>query len=265
MTDLPTVLAPFRDRPDRSALFLDYDGTLAPIVDDPSAAQPLAAVPELLARLGRRFGLVAVVSGRPARFLLDVLGRPPAVRLAGLYGMEEASPDGDVVVSPDAEAWRPVVADVTARAAAAVPDGATVEAKGLSVTLHWRRRPDAEGWARELAARELAATGLVAQDGRMSLELRPPVDGDKGAVVRRLGAGWAAAACFGDDLGDLPAFDALGDLAATGTAVARVAVVDAESPPEVAAAADVVVAGPEGAVALLGQLVAGDRDGGYAI
>jgi trehalose 6-phosphate phosphatase len=76
-------------------------------------------------------------------------------------------------------------------------------------------------------------------------------------VVRRLGSGWAAVACFGDDLGDLPAFAALDDLAAGGVVVARVAVVDAESPPEVAAAADVVVAGPAGAVTLLRQLVDG--------
>src|SRR6202034_1064452 len=100
----------------------------------------------------------------------------------------------------DAESWRPVVADVTARAVAEVPDGATVEAKGLTVTLHWRRQPSAAGWARAFASREGAAAGLVAQDGRMSLELRPPGDGDKGAVVRRLGSGWAAVACFGDDL-----------------------------------------------------------------
>ncbi|HEY1733748.1 MAG TPA: trehalose-phosphatase [Acidimicrobiales bacterium] len=255
MTDLPTVLAPFRDHPDRSALFLDYDGTLAPIVDDPAAARPLAAVPELLADLGRRFGLVAVVSGRPVRFLLDVLGRPAAVHLAGLYGMEAAGPDGGVVVAAEAESWRPVIADVTARAVAEVPDGATVEAKGLTVTLHWRRWPAAAGWARELAARESAATGLVAQDGRMSLELRPPVEADKGSVVRRLGAGWAAVACFGDDLGDLPAFAALDDLAAAGVVVVRVAVADPDSPPEVTAAADLVVDGPEGAEALLRQLL----------
>jgi trehalose 6-phosphate phosphatase len=254
LTDLPAVLAPFRDHPDRSALFLDFDGTLAPIVDDPAAARPLPDVPELLATLGRRFGLVAVVSGRPVRFLLDTLGRPGAVHLAGLYGMEEVGPDGDVEVSDAAAAWRPTVADVTGRAVAEVPDGATVEAKGLTVTLHWRRRPDAEGWARAFARRELATTGLVGQDGRMSLELRPPVDGDKGAVVRRLGSGWSAVACFGDDLGDLPAFTVLGELSAAGVAVARVAVVDAESPPAVAAMADVVIDGPEGAVALLRQL-----------
>ncbi|HEX3947344.1 MAG TPA: hypothetical protein VHW47_06540, partial [Acidimicrobiales bacterium] len=78
---------------------------------------------------------------------------------------------------------------------------------------------------------------------------------DKGTVVRRLAAGWSAAACFGDDLGDLPAFRALDQLAADGVAVARVAVVDADGPPEVAAAADLVVEGPGGVVALLRELL----------
>jgi hypothetical protein len=64
-----------------------------------------------------------------------------------------------------------------------------------------------------------------------------------------------AVAVFGDDLGDLPAFDAVAELAAQGVAVARIAVVDAESATEVAAQADLVVEGPAGAVALLEQLV----------
>ena len=76
-------------------------------------------------------------------------------------------------------------------------------------------------------------------------------------MIRRLASGHEAVGCFGDDLGDLPAFAALGDLARAGVAVARVAVVDADSPPEVAAAADLVVAGPTGALELL-RLLAGD-------
>jgi len=256
LTDLPLVLVPIRDQPARAALFLDFDGTLAPIVDDPAAAAPLPGVPDLLGALSRRFGLVAVVSGRPVDFLADALRRPPRVHLVGLYGMEQLDSDGrPVTAAGPAEPWRPVVAEVSRRAVAEAPEGAGVEPKGLTVTLHWRRRPDAEGWIRQFADQQAAATGLVPQPGRMSIELRPPVDADKGTVVRRLGAGWDAAACFGDDLGDLPAFAALADLGRAGMAVARVAVVDADSPPEVAAAADLVVDGPAGAEALLRQLL----------
>jgi trehalose 6-phosphate phosphatase len=257
VTEVPAVLALLCERPKETALFLDYDGTLAPIVDDPAAARPLPGVPALLAHLAESFGLVAVVSGRPAAFLLDVLGQPAGVHLVGLYGMEVPRPDGVVSVSNEAAGWRPVVAEVTRLAGEQAPEGAEVEAKGLTVTLHWRRHPEAERWVRQFAERETARTGLLAQLGKMALELRPPVDADKGAVVRRLAVGHAAVACFGDDLGDLPAFRALTELAVTGVAVVRVAVVDAESPPEVAAAADLVVDGPAGALALL-HLLAGD-------
>ncbi|HMD46760.1 MAG TPA: trehalose-phosphatase [Acidimicrobiales bacterium] len=257
-TGVPDSLAPMLERPGATALFLDYDGTLAPIVEDPAAARPLPGVSELLPHLARRFGLVAVVSGRPVGFLAEVLGRPVGVHLVGLYGLEGLGPDGTAQARPAVERWRPVVADVTRSAQEGAPTGLGVEPKGLTVTLHWRAAPDAEAWARRFAAAAAGRTGLVLQSGRMAVELRPPVDVDKGTEVRRLGAGFAAVACFGDDLGDLPAFDALSDLAAAGAAVARVAVADPETAPEVVAAADVVVHGPAGALALLGRL-AGDE------
>jgi len=255
--DAPPPLAPLLADPRSSALFLDFDGTLSPIVADPAEARPLPGVPGVLARLVGRFALVAIVSGRPLAFLAEALGPVPGLHVSGLYGLESAGPDGRGVVDPAAERWRPAVAEVAAAAAEQAPAGVGVEPKGLTVTLHWRSEPAAEAWVRGFAAGQMARTGLVAQPGRMALELRPPVALDKGTVVARLAPGHAAAAGFGDDLGDLPAFAALRALAAGGMAVACVAVVDAESPPEVAAAADVVVEGPVGALALLGRL-AGD-------
>jgi trehalose 6-phosphate phosphatase len=254
MTDLPEVLAPLDRRPDRSALFLDFDGTLSPVVPEPAGARPLPGVTEVLSALVERFSLVAVVSGRPVAFLVDVLDHPAGVHLAGLYGMEVARDGSEPRASAVIESWRPAVTEATGRAAEGAPVGVEVEAKGLTVTLHWRARPDAEPWVRRFADQELARTGLVAQPGRMALELRPPVPADKGTVVRDLAPGHEAAACFGDDLGDLPAFEALGELAQAGMAVARVAVVDPEAPPEVASAADVVVHGPTEALALLRRL-----------
>ncbi len=257
MTDLPEVLAPLDRHPDRAALFLDFDGTLSPVVPEPALARPLPGVTDVLSALVERFSLVAVVSGRPVAFLADVLDHPAGVHLAGLYGLEVAQAGAEGCrpqASREVEGWRPVVADATVRAADEAPAGVEVEAKGLTVTLHWRGRPDAEPWARRFAGRELARSGLVAQPGRMALELRPPVAADKGTVVRDLAPGHEAAACFGDDAGDLPAFEALGELAASGMAVARVAVVDPEAPPEVASAADLVVQGPFEALALLRRL-----------
>jgi trehalose 6-phosphate phosphatase len=251
---VPSALLPLVERPETSALFCDFDGTLAAIVAEPDRARPLPGVSELLAGLARRLGLVAVVSGRPVEFLRRHLAAP-GVRLVGLYGLEWVGEAGRVVVHDDAVPWRPMLEATAQRARAAAPGGVHVEPKGLTVTLHWRGAPDQEAWVRAFCDDERRRVGLVAREGRRSLELAPPVPVDKGSVVRSLGSGFSAVACFGDDLGDLAAFAALDDLGAAGAAVARVAVVDDESPPAVGAAADVVVAGPDGAVALLGLLL----------
>lgn len=250
---LPELLLPLAADPGRSALFLDFDGTLSAIVDDPVAARPLPGVPDLLARLAARFGLVAVVSGRPTAFLAEVLSSPPGVVLVGLYGLELAlgGPDG----GGDAGPWAAMVDEVVAEAVTAAPDGVYVEPKGLTVTLHWRHAPAARPWVVSFAERQRAVRGLHVHPGRMELELRPPLDVDKGTVVRTLArdhrAPLGAVAVFGDDIGDLPAFAAVGELAPIAL---RVAVVDGESPPEVADRADLTVAGAAGAVALLEML-----------
>lgn len=234
-----------------AALFLDYDGTLAPIVRDPAGAGPQTGAVAVLSRLTGVFHTVALVSGRPVAYLLDALGPLDGVRVAGLYGLEERGADGEIELAPDVARWRVPVEVVTRRAQVDAPEGIVVEPKGVTVTLHWRSRPELAPWAREFATRVTADTGLVVQDARMALELRPPVAADKGTVVRRLAVGHRAAAAFGDDLGDLPAFAALDALATEGMVVARVGVVDEETPRDVVDAADVTVEGPAGAVSLL--------------
>jgi trehalose 6-phosphate phosphatase len=243
--------------PARSAVVTDFDGTLAPIVRDPAAARPLPGAPEVLHALAGLYGKVAVVSGRPAGFLrehLGIGGPGTGLQVFGLYGLEWLE-GGEVVVHPDAVRWKPVVDEAATRAEQAAPEGVHVERKGFSVTLHVRASPDLAAWVKTWAEATAATTGLAVHPGRMSAELRPPVDVDKGTVVDALVDG-AAAACFlGDDLGDLPAFDALDRLAArSGADVLRVAVRSEEAPPELLARADLVVDGPPGALALLEEL-----------
>jgi len=225
-------------------------------VEDPWGARPLPGVPALLADLARSFELVAVVSGRPPDFLAEVLGDPPGVELVGLYGLARA-----LGGSEEATRWAGVIDDVVAEATPAAPEGVYVEPKGLTTTLHWRHAPEARPWVESFARRQAEARGLALHRGRMELELRPPVAVDKGTVVHALAAEHAgrlrAVAAFGDDIGDLPAFAAVGELrdpsGAPLTAV-RVAAVDEESPSEVAARADLTVDGAAGAVSLLRAL-----------
>ena len=100
------VLAPFIERPGRSAVLLDFDGTLSPIVDVPAEARPLPGASEALAALAARFAVVAVVSGRPASFLEPLL--PPGVIISGIYGLETVR-DGVQSDQPGAAGWRDAV------------------------------------------------------------------------------------------------------------------------------------------------------------
>lgn len=246
-------LAVLRARPDRSAVLSDFDGTLSAIVQDPALARPVDGVLELLERLAARYAVVAVVSGRPVEFLEVQL--PPSIRMSGLYGLERS--DDGVRSEPDgAGPWREVVEDVAAAAEAHGPAGVKVERKGLSMTLHFRSDPGLAGPVAEWAARQASRSGLTVRPAKMSVELHPPVPVDKGTAVESLAAGLDAVCYIGDDIGDLPAFDALDRLATAGVATVRVAVRSAESPAPVLERADVLVDGPAGAVAVLEHLAA---------
>ena len=181
------ALAPLRSSPATTAIFLDFDGTLAPIVPAAEDARPLPGVPALLQQLHRAFGVVAIVSGRPVAFLVQHL--PPELELHGLYGLE-AVVGGEPTHHPEAFAWRAVVDEVASAAHAAGPPGVDVEHKGLSLTLHFRRRPEvadaARAWATDVAAR----SGLVPRPAKMSLELHPGGGGQGNG-----GGGWGG----GDD------------------------------------------------------------------
>src|SRR5205085_3338817 len=81
------VRAPARLAP-RAGIYLHCDGSLAPVVPDPSRARAIRGAGRVLERLARRYAAVAVVSGRPVSFLAKRL-HPRKVRLVGLYGIEE--------------------------------------------------------------------------------------------------------------------------------------------------------------------------------
>lgn len=236
----------------------DFDGTLAPIVEDPDAARPLPGVTDALQALAGRYQTVAVISGRPVSYLTAQLGASEGVVLVGLYGLEQAAGNG-VEILPEARQWRPAVDQVAATAEREAPPGVYVERKGLSVGLHFRRAPQHAGWVEAWSEQQAAVTGLVKHRGKQAVELVPPVATDKGRVVTDLAQGLTAVCYLGDDLGDLPAFGALHHLAASGVSTLAVAVRSPESPPELLAQADAAVEGPQGALGLLQRLTSASQ------
>jgi trehalose 6-phosphate phosphatase len=243
------LLAPFRADPRGSALLLDVDGTLSPIVPHPDLSEVPAPTLALLGRLVARFGLVGCVSGRAAADVLRLVG-VPGIAVSGNHGLEIAD-GGAVLTAPDVEPYLPALAELARRLTPiAARADAWIEDKGATLAVHFRqaRDPDAAEQALRQEALPLAAgSGLAARFGRMVLEVRPPVPLDKGTAVRRLlhGRGLARSMFAGDDTTDLDAF-AVVDVA--------VAVLSPESPPGLAAAAGMQVQGPAGLAELLETL-----------
>ena len=232
-------------------MFLDFDGVLSDIAPEPDAAVIRPGVADLLGEAAECLGRVAVISGRPVDYLDAMV--PAAIDIVGLYGLEWRV-DGSHHTLREAEPFRSAVSEVV-DAAAREFGPALVEAKGLSLTIHYRQDPDLaprmQTWVEEQAER----TGLEPRRAKRSFELHPPITRDKGTAVVELADGLDPVAYIGDDLGDLPAFDGLDRLARAGVATVRVAVDSAEAPPILRNRADVVVDGPAGAETLLRRIV----------
>jgi trehalose 6-phosphate phosphatase len=227
--DEPSPLSRIAREPARTAILLDVDGVLAPIVAVPQdAAVPPVTRQELL-RLHGRYALVACISGRAGADARRVVGLDE-LTYVGEHGLE---------LVPEAQEWAERLL-----AFAGSVDWEDVERKPLTVTFHYRRADDEREAERFLEAVAVRARreGLVARFGRKVLELRPPVAAHKGtAVAHLLGErGLERALYAGDDTTDLDAFKAVHALEVGVT----VAVASTEGPEALREAADVVVDGP---------------------
>lgn len=251
------VAADLAADPAAAGLVLDFDGTLAPIVDDPATSALPDGLGATIEAVARRLAVVAIVSGRPASFLAE---RAPlaGVRLLGLYGTEEWV-GGRPVPRDEAMRWQPALDEARDRLALALAGhpGVLLEDKGLAVALHWRNAEDrsaAERFVTEVVADVAGDTGLAQEPGKFVAELRPPLDWDKGTTVDALVTehGLSTVVYVGDDRGDVPAF------AAARAAGGRALVVEhgTETPAEVRDAADAVLDGADGVADWLASLAA---------
>jgi trehalose 6-phosphate phosphatase len=249
---------------------LDFDGTLAPIVEDPSEARIHPDAGEVLVDLADQVLAVAVVTGRPARQALDLGGlewvgnaigdRGKELYLFGQYGNERWTSTNRRVISPRPP---PGLASFTAELPRLLrrqgAGEAHIEEKGLAVAVHTRRLGDPDRTYDSLlpALEELAGRyDLVVEPGKQVIEVRSP-GMHKGIVVERLVDELHAGGFVfvGDDLGDVEAFRAVTTLAEHGLPTLLVCS-DSDEGNVLTRLSDVRVDGPEGVLDLLRQLTA---------
>jgi trehalose 6-phosphate phosphatase len=261
---LDELLAPLRADPRHSAVLLDVDGVLAPIVrhaDDAHVPEP-TRVP--LIAVAKRYGLVACISGRRATTARRIVSLG-SITYVGNHGAEVLRGGRtEVELDPEVASWSPRMEAWADEAWNEELHRLRVRAEDKDVirAYHWRGAPDetaAEAAVRKIAERA-EKDGFVVHWGRKVLEVRPPVALNKGRGVEHLldGTDISAALYVGDDNTDLDAFAALRRLAGDGRlqAAACVGVASDETPPELEAQSDVLVDGPVGVRALLSALVA---------
>ncbi|MEU8251876.1 trehalose-phosphatase [Nonomuraea sp. NPDC048916] len=244
--------------PAGAVIGLDFDGTLSPIVPDPASAAIHPEAPGVLAALGEHVGAVAILTGRPVTTVLDLgpgLADVPGLVVLGHYGFERWE-GGKISAPPPPPGVPRVKAELPLLLDSLGLAGVVIEDKDRAVAVHTRRAPDPEGALaalREPLAKLAEKHGLVVEPGRFVLELRPP-GMDKGhALALFLAERDARSVMFvGDDLGDLAAFDAVKASELPGVTVCS----GSAEVTALADRADIVVDGPDGVVALLGELAA---------
>ncbi len=260
---LVEALEPIRSDPDRGAVLLDIDGTLAPIVRHATDAHVPEATRALLIEIAKRYGVVGCVSGRRASTARQIVAIG-TLAYVGNHGGELLLPGQTrPQVDPELATWAERVRAFSA--SALTPEYQRLRVRGEDkdtiAAFHWRGAPDEHAAA---AAVEQIATlaqeqGLVVHWGRKVLEVRPPITLDKGIGIGLLlrGSSATAALYVGDDSTDLDGFRGLRELVDSGQLQSAlcVAVDSDEAPPELARQADFTLAGTEGVRELLEALL----------
>jgi trehalose 6-phosphate phosphatase len=260
---LVEALEPIRADPARSAVLLDIDGTLAPIVRHAADAHVPEATRSLLIEIARRYRVVGCVSGRRASTARQIVAIG-TIAYVGNHGGELLRPRAtSPEIDPKLAAWTARVREFAERVYTGEHQRLRVrsEDKDAIAAFHWRGAPDEQ--AAEQAVREIAQRaeqeGFVVHWGRKVLEVRPPVALDKGLGIATLlhGGDVDAAVYVGDDTTDLDAFRGLRSLVESGELASAlcVAVGSDEAPAGLAQEADLTVDGPGGVRELLEALL----------
>jgi trehalose 6-phosphate phosphatase len=174
---------------DRVLLCLDFDGTLAPHVDNPDDAELTYDNRQVLALLDQQPALdIAIVSGRALGDLKDRVGMD-ALTYAGNHGLEsDVWTEGESTVHPRVEQYRSTIEEVCAELAHLGVPGIEIENKGATATVHYRNAditPDEIEKRVETIVEKSGEKDLQIVSGREIVEIRPAIDWDKGHAVRQ--------------------------------------------------------------------------------
>ncbi len=201
--------------PQAIALLLDLDGTLAPIAEHPAAVVVAAPTRQTLAALDRALdGALAIVSGRSIEDV-DRLLAPNRFAVAGIHGLVRRDIQGRLHESVFNRHALQVITDELQRLVAGSP-GVWLERKQGSVALHYRERPDLEGFCREQISQAVAGhEPAEVLAGKMVIEVKT-ASRTKGDAVRDFMAEppfrGRCPVYAGDDVTDQDAFRAVAGL-----------------------------------------------------
>jgi trehalose 6-phosphate phosphatase len=202
------------------ALFLDLDGTIAPIEATPDLVAPSDRRNRLLQALNARLaGALGILSGRTIEDVDRILERPPAA-VGAVHGLLRRGADGVLVArepAPEIAAAREWLEPLVR-----AQPGVLLEDKRHALAVHYRGAAQVEEAVAEACRRISALTGLLVQQGHMVFELRTPgpSKGDAlGAFMSELPFAGRRPIMVGDDLTDESAFAAASELGGFGVLV----------------------------------------------
>lgn len=187
----------------RLIVAFDFDGTLAPIVDEPDDARMRDNTRRLL-RVLSVLSPCAVISGRERADVKARLGSPALALVVGNYGSEDSEAPPPAAVRARARAWADALRQATD------PEEVQVEDKGFTVALHCRQSRTWERTSRRLWALARMLPGAKVVGGRGVVNLLPREAPTKGDAVTDFAGRYPGrpVAFIGDDEGDEDAFQA---------------------------------------------------------
>jgi trehalose-phosphatase len=266
LDEIQEALAPLLADRTATAIFLDLDGTLAPIMPRPDDVSVPPDVGRLIRHLARAYQAVTVVSGRAATGAKRIVGNSELAYI-GNHGFETMLPGHAVVICEEAQPYLTLIRQLIEycrKFEEMAEMGIWLEDKTATLSFHFRRAREpgqAVEYIRKNFFPRIEKLGLAVSEGRKVIEVRPPVPVNKGVAVGRLLDRLVCkkAIYIGDDTTDV---DALKELRKRrrrkDSVMVGVGVISDEMPVELPRYSDLLVERLSGVEQVL-QLLAGEE------